>query len=81
MSEYAPGSYHLADNIRDAKVKDALRDARLQRLQHQAQAGRERRRRFYFGALAWLGNHLTAWGERLQERYSTDSSAPMPQSA
>jgi len=81
MSEYAPGSYHLADNIRDAKVKDALRDARLQALQRQAQAGRERRRRFYFGVLVWLGNHLTAWGERLQERYSTDGSAPMPQSA
>jgi len=81
MSEYAPGSYHLADNIRDAKVKDALRDARRQRLQHQALAGRERQRRFYAGALVWLGNRLAAWGEGLQERYSAETSTPMPQSA
>jgi len=46
-----------------------------------ALAGRESSQRFCCGALAWLGNHLVAWGQGLENRYSNVPSSPAPQSA
>jgi hypothetical protein len=70
MSEYAPGTFLFAEQIMDIKVQEARRYRR------QSRAGRATDQRFYFGALAWLGQRLTAWGEDLQERYN----APAPRS-
>lgn len=79
MSEHSPGSFHLAERTMDLAVEEALRDAKARRLAHEARAGRESRSRFYSRALVWLGQRLATWGERLQERYSAEGSAPFPQ--
>ena len=56
------------------RYKDLQREAERYRLIRLAQAGRERRNRFYYQALSWLGKQLVAWGWRLQERYDTGAS-------
>jgi len=81
MSEYSPGVFHFADRIVDQTVRAAHREAESYRLLCKFKAECGRSRRFYFSALAWLGQRLTAWGQHLQERYSTEGSAPVPQSA
>ena len=53
------------------RYQDLRREAETYRLIRLAQAGRERRNRFYCQALSWLGKQLVAWGRRLQERYDT----------
>jgi hypothetical protein len=80
MSEYAPGSWQFAERIMDMNVEKAHLQAARHRLWRQAQGDRRTSRRFYFGALAWLGYRLAAWGQRLQARYSSEGSTPMPQS-
>ena len=80
MSEYAPGSWQFAERIMDMNVEKAHLQAARHRQWRQAQGDHQQSRRFYFGALAWLGRHLAAWGQRLQARYSAEGSAPMPQS-
>lgn len=55
------------------RYKDLLREAERDRLVRQALTGRERRHRFYCGALTWLGRRLIACGWRLQERYGSCS--------
>jgi hypothetical protein len=65
----------------ELSVQEAHRWAETRQLQRQARAGRERVHRFYFHAMASLGHRLSAWGERLQERYSNESSAQATQSA
>lgn len=81
MSEYSPGTFQFAERIMDLSVQEAHRGAEAQRLQRQAKAGREGSLRLYSGAMAWLGHRLSTWGERLQERYSPEGSAPVAQSA
>ena len=81
MSEYAPGTFQFAERIMDMNVMEARRGAEAQRLQRRARAGRASGQRLHFRTLAWLGQRLTSWGVRLQERYSTEGSSPVPQSA
>ena len=81
MSDYSPGAFHLADSVMDQTVKAAHREAASYRLLCKVKANCGRNYRFYFGALAWFGHRLTAWGQYLQERYSAEGSAPVPQSA
>lgn len=54
------------------RFKDLQCEVERVRLAAQAQTGRERRDRFYFGALAWLGHKLVVLGRRLQERYRAE---------
>ena len=61
--------------------RDQRRAADKYRLERVAMAGRERVDRFYTRAMLWLGSRLVAWGSRLEERYDTVFSAPMPRSA
>lgn len=79
MSEYAPGTFQFAERIMDMNVAEARREA--QRLRRRARADRASGQRLHFRALAWLGQRLTSWGVHLQERYSTEGSSPVPQSA
>jgi hypothetical protein len=81
MSDYSPGAFLFADRLADQTVRAAHREAESYRLLCKAKAECGRSRRFYFGVMAWLGHRLTAWGQYLQERYSAEDSAPMPQSA
>jgi len=81
MSEYAPGTFQFAEQIMDMNVAEARRGAEAQRLHRRARADRASGQRLHFRALAWLGQRLTSWGVRLQERYSTEGSSPVPQSA
>lgn len=78
---YPPGSFEFAERIMHAKVQEAQREAEAQRLQRQAGAVRARRDHFYCVALAQLGQRLSAWGERLQERYGAEGSTPTPSHA
>ena len=81
MSEYAPGSFQFAERIMDMNVEERRRGTESRRILGRSRTGRRAGHRFYFSALAKLGNRLSAWGERLEERYGTDGSAPVPQSA
>lgn len=75
MSEFPPGSFEFADRIMNIKVEDARREVQANRQAAALQAGSPP---FYCATLARLGHHLAAWGARLQERYSTEDSAPTP---
>ena len=81
MSDHSLGGLYIAERVMDQNVREAHREAEVRRLVHKAKAQGRRSDRFYFGALAWLGQRMTAWGQYLQERYSADGSAPVPQSA
>jgi hypothetical protein len=81
MTDYVPGSYHFAERTMHKNVEDRVRAAESRRLWKQSRAQGRAGYRFYFRAMAGLGYRLTAWGERLEQRYSTDSSAPVPHSA
>ena len=61
--------------------RDQRRAADKFRLVRVAMAGRERTDRLYTRALARLGTRLVAWGSRLEARYDTVFTAPMPRSA
>jgi len=58
--------------------KDLLREAERYRLVHQVLAERGTRDRAWVRALAWLGQRLVAWGQRLQERYGAAAAAVHP---
>jgi hypothetical protein len=81
MSEYAPGSFHFAERIMELNVQERRHETESSRLLGRSNARRESVQRFFCGALARFGNHLSAWGERLEERFSTEASAPARQSA
>ncbi len=80
MSEYAPGTLYNAERNMQMAVRDAHQWAETRRLQRQARGGRNGVQRFYFDALASLGTRLMSWGQRLQERYSSEGSAQAAQS-
>jgi hypothetical protein len=65
----------------DIALRDAHQWAENRRLRRQARAGRKQVHHFYFDAMSSLGCRLASWGERLQERYSSEGSAQAPQSA
>ena len=79
MCEYPPGTFQFAEQTMDSAVQEALSEARAGRLQREARAGPESSPRFYFEMLAWLGQRLATWGERLQERYGAEESEPLRQ--
>ncbi len=81
MSEHPPGTYLFAERIMALNVQQAQGAAKRYRLQKLARLGQGQRWHFYTAALIWLGQHLAAWGRRLQERYGTEGSTPMAQSA
>lgn len=81
MSEFPPGSLEFAERIMDAKVQEARHEAEAQRLRQQAGIARARSEHFYGASLARLGQRLSAWGARLQERYAADGSTPTPSHA
>jgi hypothetical protein len=81
MSEYAPGSYHFAERIMELNVQERHREAEYNRLSSRSKARRPVVQRFYCAALASFGNHLSAWGEHLVERYSSEPATPVRQSA
>lgn len=75
MSEFPPGTFEFGDRIMDIQVEQVRREVHTQQ---QAAAVQGDSRPFYSPALARLGHHLVDWGARLQERYSTQGSAPTP---
>ena len=81
MSEYAPGTWHMAERSMQLNVQQAQREVNRYRLQRQARMARGKGRRFYCTLLASVGGRLAVWGRRLQERYSQETSARLPQSA
>ena len=81
MSEFPPGSFEFGERIMHAKVQEAQREAEAQRLRQQAGVSGARSEHFYGAALARLGQCLSAWGARLQERYAVDGSTPTPSHA
>ena len=73
--------FYLAGRTMNLHVAGELKDAEASCLASIVLAGRKRSHRFCCGALAWLGNHLVAWGQGLENRYSNVPSSPAPQSA
>ena len=60
------------------RINDRLRQAERDRLVQQALAGRPRKGPLYSRLLAWLGQWLINWGQRLYERYGEAPEAPTP---
>jgi hypothetical protein len=58
--------------------KELLGQAERYRLVLQVLAERGTRDRAWVRALAWLGQRLVAWGQRLQERYGAAAAAVHP---
>ncbi len=58
--------------------KELLGEAERHRIVRQALAERGTRDRAWVRALAWLGQRLVAWGQRLQERYGAAAAAVHP---
>ncbi len=81
MSEFAPGTFQFAERSMEQSVREAHEWAENRRLQRQASEAHGRVHRFYFDAMCSLGGRLASWGERLQERYSTEGSPQVTQSA
>ena len=81
MSEYPSGTFQFAERIMELNVEQAHRVRESIRLQRQVAAGQRSGQAWYRRALAWLGGHLISWGQRLQERYSTEHPARQAQSA
>jgi len=74
MSEYAPGTWHMAERSMQLNVQQTRREVDRYRLQRQAKMARGKGRRFYCTLLASVGSRLTVWGRRLQERYNQDAT-------
>lgn len=74
MSEFAPGTFQFAERSMKQSVREAHQWAETRRLQRQAGVARGRVHRFFFDAMSALGHRLASWGERLQERFSTEGS-------
>lgn len=81
MSQYAPGSFSFAERIMELNVQERHHEAEASRLLGRSKVRGQAVQRFCSGALVRFGNHLSAWGERLEERYSADAAAPVRQSA
>jgi hypothetical protein len=81
MSQYVPGSFSFAERIMEMNVQERRHEAGSGRLLGQPKAQRHAVQRFYCAALSRLGSQLSAWGETLVERYSTETSVPARQSA
>lgn len=75
MSQYSPGLFDLTERIMHQNVAEAHREADSQR---QAAAVHRGSHRLFCAVLTRVGQRLVAWGSHLQERYSTNGSAPTP---
>jgi hypothetical protein len=81
MSEFSPGTFQFAEKSMKQSVREAHQWAEARRLQRQVRAGSGKLHRFYSDVMSSLGGRLASWGERLQERYSSEGSAQATQSA
>jgi len=81
MSEYAPGTWHMAERTMQLNVQQARREADKHRLQREARMARGESRPFYSTALDSVGRRLVVWGRRLQERYGHEPAARLKTSA
>jgi hypothetical protein len=79
MSEFPPGTFIFAERTMELAAQSAQRETNARGFQSRVRSGRQSFAQFYFRALAWLGQCLAAWGERLQERYGAEESAGLPQ--
>jgi hypothetical protein len=79
MSDYVPGTLYNAERDMNTALRERHQRAEVRRLQRQLKGG-SRLQRFYFDVLASLGHRLASWGERLQERYGSETSAQAMQS-
>jgi hypothetical protein len=71
------GELYAAEQTMHTRVKENVQAAEADRLKRQLLAGRQR----WAGTMAWLGQRLIAYGERLQAHSESTSSSPMTQSA
>ena len=69
--------FNLQDyNYHKAHHEELLRMAEISRLGDQAGQSRKLRKGISHRVLGWIGQHLVAWGKRLQERYGNNNEAP-----
>jgi hypothetical protein len=75
------GEVYFAEKTMNARLEERHHQVDARRLASQLLGGSQRGKRFFSGALAWLGHCLVDWGSRLQERYSAAAPTPQPQPA
>jgi hypothetical protein len=71
------GELYVAEQTMHERVKDNVQQAESDRLKRQLLAGRQR----WAGIMAWLGQRLVAYGQRLQSRAESTTPSAMTQSA
>jgi len=69
--------FNLQDyNYHKARHTELLGMAETSRLANLARQNRKQRSGISHHILGWIGQHLVAWGEQLQERCEDNSEAP-----
>ncbi|MGD2040684.1 MAG: hypothetical protein PVH11_07640 [Anaerolineae bacterium] len=71
------GELYVAEQTMHTRVKENIQEAESDRLKRQLIVGRQR----WAGIMAWLGQRLVAYGERLQAHSESTSPSAMTQSA
>lgn len=74
MSGFPPGTFEFSDKMASQNVEQALRDARARRLANQVSAPRRRAMTLLSDALVSTGSRLSRWGERLRQRYASETA-------
>jgi hypothetical protein len=74
------GEIYIAEQTMNRRAEEQVQDAESRRLKRNLLGGRQRWTGIYAGTMAWLGQRLIAYGEKLQARYDS-SRSPMAQSA
>jgi hypothetical protein len=55
-----------------------LREAEQERIAREVLQGRQENHTVYGSVMSWLGSHLCAWGDQLQERYGNATATSIP---
>ncbi len=74
MSGFPPGTFDFADRIAAQNVEQALRDARARQLANQVSPRRRAAMTLLSNALVSMGSRLSRWGERLRQRYASETA-------
>jgi hypothetical protein len=75
------GEVYFAEKTMGARLEERHHQVDARKLVSQVLGRDQRGKRFFSGALAWLGHCLVDWGSRLQERYSAATPTPKTQTA
>jgi hypothetical protein len=80
MGMFPPGAFQFPERIVEANIERIRRDRQSSHVDRHRATRPPRRPGWYRRALVWLGCQLAAWGDKLQEQFSSAGAACGPQS-